>query len=63
MRLLPSLVILALAGLLLAAPLMAAVQQPAGALPRVGVLVFTPMAKAVQEGFREGLRDHGYGEG
>ena len=36
--------------------------QP-GDLPRIGVLVFTPMAKEVQEGFRQGLRERGYVEG
>jgi putative tryptophan/tyrosine transport system substrate-binding protein len=54
---------LATAGLLLATLLAAHAQQPAGGLPRIGVLVFTPMAKAVQEGFRQGFRDHGYVEG
>jgi putative ABC transport system substrate-binding protein len=54
--------IVAVVGVLLASPL-ALAQQPAGELPRVGVLVFTPMAKEVQEGFRQGFRDYGYVEG
>jgi putative ABC transport system substrate-binding protein len=55
------LIFLALGVLLV--PLAAEAQQTAGELPRVGVLVFTPMAKAVQDGFRQGFRDHGYIEG
>jgi putative tryptophan/tyrosine transport system substrate-binding protein len=54
--------IVAVIGVLLGAPL-ALAQQPGGELPRVGVLVFTPMAKEVQEGFRQGFRDYGYVEG
>jgi putative tryptophan/tyrosine transport system substrate-binding protein len=54
--------IAAVIGVLLGAPL-ALAQQPGGELPRVGVLVFTPMAKEVQEGFRQGFRDYGYVEG
>jgi putative ABC transport system substrate-binding protein len=54
--------IVALTGwLLVVSP--AAAQQPAGQPPRIGVLVFTPMASVVQEGFRNGLREHGYVEG
>ena len=54
---------LAMAGLVLAASFNALAQQPARNVPRIGVLVFTPMAKAVQDGFRQGFRDHGYVEG
>jgi putative ABC transport system substrate-binding protein len=54
--------ILAAAGLGLAAAI-AAQAQPSRDTPRIGVLVFTPMAKAVQDGFRQGFRDHGYVEG
>ena len=59
----------AIAGGLLAAPLAAhaqpagKVEQSAAQLPRIGVLMFMPMTKAVQDGFRQGLRDHGYIEG
>jgi ABC-type uncharacterized transport system substrate-binding protein len=63
MKRLRSCLILAVLGLVLATPLAAHAQQPAGELPRIGVLVFTPMAKAVQDGFRQGFRDHGYIEG
>jgi putative ABC transport system substrate-binding protein len=42
---------------------MATQAQPSRDMPRIGVLVFTPMAPAVQDGFRQGLRDHGYVEG
>jgi putative tryptophan/tyrosine transport system substrate-binding protein len=55
--------IVAVVGVLLMAPLAVPAQQPAGEMPRIGVLVFTPMAKAVQEGFRQGFRDYGYVEG
>ena len=49
--------------LLLGAPLAVLAQQSAGELPRIGVLMFTPLTKAVQEAFRQGLREHGYVEG
>jgi putative tryptophan/tyrosine transport system substrate-binding protein len=62
MNWLGSRLILAVAGLGLAAP-MATQGQPSRDVPRIGVLVFTPMAPAVQDGFRQGLRDHGYIEG
>jgi putative tryptophan/tyrosine transport system substrate-binding protein len=55
--------IVAVAGLLLTNPLATHAQQAAAELPRIGVLVFTPMSNAVQEGFRQGFRDHGYVEG
>ena len=51
-----------LAGGLLAAPL-AAWAQPVRKVPRIGVLTFTQMTDALQEAFRQGLRDHGYMEG
>ena len=38
-------------------------QQPAGNVPRIGVLTFTQMTVALQEQFRQGLREHGYVEG
>ena len=50
---------------LLAAPLVVEaqatgkVEQSAAQLPRIGVLMLMPMTKAVQDGFRQGLRDHG----
>ena len=47
----------------LAGPLPALAQPPAGAGPRVGVLLFTPLTDTVQEGLRQGLREHGYVEG
>jgi ABC-type uncharacterized transport system substrate-binding protein len=49
--------------LLLAASLAAQAQPQAGKPPRIGVLMFTPTQQAVQEAFRQGLRDHGYVEG
>lgn len=49
--------------LLLLVPLTADAQRPEGKLPRVGVLMSTPMTAAFQDGFRQGLRDHGYVEG
>ena len=49
--------------LLLATPLAIHAQPPSGDVPRIGVLTFTPMIKGVQEGFRQGLREHGYVEG
>lgn len=55
--------LLAMVGCVLAFPVVAAAQQPTAGLPRIGVLVFTPMAMAIQEGFRQGFRDHGYIEG
>jgi putative ABC transport system substrate-binding protein len=53
------------AGTLLAAPLRAAAQQPAAALPRIGFLgVADPAAWAPRlDAFRAGLRDLGYVEG
>ena len=48
---------------LLTAPLAVDAQQPARELPRIGVLMFTPMTTAAQDGFRQGLRHHGYLEG
>jgi putative ABC transport system substrate-binding protein len=50
-------------GMLLVAPLAVRAQQPAGEVPRIGVMVFTPMVRGVQEGFRQGFRDYGYVEG
>jgi putative tryptophan/tyrosine transport system substrate-binding protein len=47
----------------LAAPLAAEGQQPVRKMPRIGVLMFAPMAGTFQEAFRQGLRDHGYVEG
>ncbi|HEU5294188.1 MAG TPA: ABC transporter substrate-binding protein [Burkholderiaceae bacterium] len=38
-------------------------QQPARAVPRIGVLLFTPITNEAQQAFRQGLRDHGYIEG
>jgi putative tryptophan/tyrosine transport system substrate-binding protein len=49
--------------LALLTPFAVRAQQPAGHVPRIGVLMFTPMTKAFQEGFRQGLREHGYVEG
>ena len=49
--------------LLLVAALVAEAQQQAGQVPRIGVLTFTQMTAALQEAFRQGLRDHGYVEG
>lgn len=46
--------------LLLVAPLVTEAQQKAGKVPRIGVLSFTQMTAALQEAFRQGLRDHGY---
>lgn len=48
---------------LLAGSLAVDAQQPARELPRIGVLIFTPMTTAAQDAFREGLRSHGYVEG
>jgi putative ABC transport system substrate-binding protein len=48
---------------LLAIPLAAEAQPLAGEVPRIGVLMYTPMTKAFQEAFRQGLRDYGYVEG
>jgi putative tryptophan/tyrosine transport system substrate-binding protein len=53
--------LMSLAGAL-ASPLTAAAQQK-GKVPRIGVLAFTEISGALQEGFREGLREHGYTEG
>ena len=50
------------AGALLAAPLAAEAQQT-GKVPRIGVLTTNPMTGALQEAFRQGLRDHAYVEG
>lgn len=63
MKRLRSYLILAVAGLALAVSVVAQAQRPGAELPRIGVLVFTPMAKAVQEGFRQGFQEHGYIEG
>jgi putative tryptophan/tyrosine transport system substrate-binding protein len=54
--------LLTVAGLVLAVPI-AAQAQASRDMPRIGVLVFTPMAPAVQDGFRQGFREHGYIEG
>jgi putative ABC transport system substrate-binding protein len=51
-----------MAGVLLTA-LVADAQQRGGGVPRIGVLTFTGMTAALQEAFRQGLRDHGYIEG
>jgi putative ABC transport system substrate-binding protein len=52
------------AGAILVAPRTGkAQQQQAGKVPRIGVLTSDPMTPALQEAFREGLRDHGYVEG
>lgn len=48
---------------LLAGSLAVDAQQSARELPRIGVLIFTPMTTAAQDAFREGLRSHGYVEG
>jgi putative tryptophan/tyrosine transport system substrate-binding protein len=56
-------VAVAVAVLLFVAPLWAAAQQPAGKVPRIGVLMFMRATDAFQTAFREGLRDHGYVEG
>ena len=37
--------------------------QPAAKVPRVGVLSFTQLTPALQDAFRQGLREHGYVEG
>jgi putative ABC transport system substrate-binding protein len=42
---------------------LAAWAQSAGKVPCIGVLTFTQMTDALQEAFRQGLRDHGYMEG
>ena len=47
----------------LAAPLTAEAQQHDRTQPRIGVLMFNPMARDFQEGFLENLRDHGYIDG
>jgi len=49
--------------LVLVAPLVAEAQRQEGKLPLIGVLMSTPMTEAFREGFRQGLRDHGYVEG
>jgi putative ABC transport system substrate-binding protein len=57
---------LALAVVLLQAPVQAVAQQPQerkGDFPRIGVLMFSPTTKVFEEQFRQGLRDHGYVEG
>ena len=59
---LASLVWALLVGGALAWPLVVA-GQPAGSMPRIGIVVFTHMSSNVQEGFRQGFRDHGYVEG
>jgi putative ABC transport system substrate-binding protein len=48
--------------LLVVAPV-AEAQPQAGKVPRIGVLTFTELTAALQEAFRQGLRDHGYVEG
>jgi len=50
-----------LAGALARPPVAAA--QTAGPPHRIGVVVFVPMTAGVQEGFRQGFREHGYAEG
>jgi len=52
----------ALTGGLLAPPFIAWA-QPAGKVPRIGVLTSNPMTEELQESFRQGLRDHAYIEG
>ena len=52
----------AIAGLLLAASLTVHPQQTRD-VPRIGILMFTPMTKDAQEEFRQGFRDNGYVEG
>jgi putative ABC transport system substrate-binding protein len=49
--------------LLLVAALVAEAQPQVGKVSRIGVLTFTEMTAALQEAFRQGLRDHGYVEG
>jgi ABC-type uncharacterized transport system substrate-binding protein len=49
--------------LLLVVALVAEAQPQVGKVPRIGVLTFTELTAALQEAFRQGLRDHGYVEG
>ena len=49
--------------LFLVGALVTEAQPQAGKVPRIGVLTFTQMTAALQEAFRQGLRDHGYVEG
>jgi putative ABC transport system substrate-binding protein len=55
--------VLAFVLLVLALPVTASAQAPAGAVPHVGVLMFTEITDGYREAFRQGLRDHGYVEG
>jgi len=48
---------------LLTAPLVTEAQQQAGKVPRIGVLTSNPMTAALQEAFRQDLRDYAYVEG
>ena len=48
--------------IILVAPL-AAEAQPPSKVPRIGVLTSNPMTAALQDAFRQGLRDHAYVEG
>jgi putative ABC transport system substrate-binding protein len=61
MRLIGLAVVLTLS--LALAPLAADAQQTGRKMPRIGVLMFAPMAGTFQEAFRQGLRDHGYVKG
>ena len=54
--------IVAVAGSTLGAALPAQAQASRD-MPRIGVLVFTPMTQTVQDEFRQAFRDHGYVEG
>jgi ABC-type uncharacterized transport system substrate-binding protein len=60
---LPGIRLAAVVLVLFAAALVTEAQQHPGKVPRVGVLTFTEMTPALQEAFRDGLRDHGYVEG
>jgi putative ABC transport system substrate-binding protein len=55
--------VLAFVLLVLAVPMTAAAQASAGAVPHVGVLMFTDITPGYREAFRQGLREHGYVEG
>ena len=54
---------IAIAILVLITPLAASAQPRADQVPRIGVLTFTLTPKVFQQGFREGLQEHGYVEG
>jgi len=62
-RFVPRRLVIAIGTLLFITPLAASAQPQVNQVPRIGVLTFTLTTSAFRQGFRQGLREHGYVEG